>query len=257
MTGVASLVFACAAACYAKADVEQTCTEEGLCTSRPANVLLQAKGHIDANDSNTNQAKWYNAWDGILNYQCPHDQWWWSMKSIYSSPHRDRRFQMTCGKRKDAYEGGRTWSNWANNWDGNMHWSCPENEAISGMYSQHHNGREDRIWKFQCSKVKSPYYITKMEWSGWVNNWRQWSSEGRGCWIDAGNVIAAVYSEHSNNQEDRKWQFRCGAIHKHESGQCVQCKNGQYLKAAMDIGIMEISKKLSKMVQLQSNTMMA
>jgi len=224
MTGVASLVFACAAACYAKAEIEQTCTEVGLCTGRPANVLLQAKAHIDANDSNTNQADWYNNWDGDLKYECPNDQWWYSMKSIYHTGHRDRRFVMECGKRKDANQGSRQWSNWVNNWDNPMHFSCATNEAISGMQSKHSNRREDRRWKFQCSRVKSPYIITPLAWSDWVNDWRQWASEGRGCSIQAGNAIKAVYSEHKNNQEDRRWQFQCGAIHhSNQNGQCVKC----------------------------------
>jgi len=228
MTGVASLVFACAAACYAKAEIEQTCTEVGLCTGRPANGLLQAKTHMDANDSYTTQFYWDNSWDGNLHMTCPRDQWWYGMESMYSTRRDDRVFKMRCGGRKDARQGNVEWHGWANDWDDEMIFNCPPNEAIAGMASTHDDRTEDRKFKFLCTKVDSPYEITTGSWSEWVNEWQQWAGyPGRGCSIQAGNVITGVYSEHSNKKEDRKWQFQCGGIHKSETNQCVKCKNDQ------------------------------
>ncbi len=40
-----------------------------------------------------------------------------------------------------------------NDWDGRMDFRCPKNYAVSGMYSEHNNKKEDRRWKFRCSRI--------------------------------------------------------------------------------------------------------
>merc|ERR1711912_224081 len=45
---------------------------------------------------------------------------------------------------------GRQWSGWVNNMDAYFAYSCPNNKAMVGMLSYHHNGYEDRRWRFMC-----------------------------------------------------------------------------------------------------------
>ena len=40
---------------------------------------------------------------------------------------------------------------WTNDWDGAMNFECPSGQVLAGAYSQHHNGAEDRRWKFECA----------------------------------------------------------------------------------------------------------
>lgn len=43
---------------------------------------------------------------------------------------------------------------YVNGWDGVMNYQCPGNSVMSGMYSVHDNGKEDRIFKFICCYLK-------------------------------------------------------------------------------------------------------
>ena len=40
---------------------------------------------------------------------------------------------------------------WTNDNDGAMNFECPSGQVLAGAYSQHHNGAEDRRWKFECA----------------------------------------------------------------------------------------------------------
>lgn len=42
---------------------------------------------------------------------------------------------------------------WVNEWDQKFEHRCPKGWILGGLQSQHDNGREDRLWKFQCKKV--------------------------------------------------------------------------------------------------------
>ena len=42
-----------------------------------------------------------------------------------------------------------------NGWDAKMEFKCGTNSVVTGMYSQHNNGKEDRRWKVRCSTLDS------------------------------------------------------------------------------------------------------
>jgi hypothetical protein len=42
---------------------------------------------------------------------------------------------------------------WVNEWDEKFEHRCPKGWILGGLKSIHDNGREDRLWKFQCKKV--------------------------------------------------------------------------------------------------------
>ena len=46
-----------------------------------------------------------------------------------------------------------------NTWDGNLHIECSSNFAIFKFQSVHDNGREDRLWRFDCKKVHRLFLV--------------------------------------------------------------------------------------------------
>ncbi|CAG0899962.1 unnamed protein product [Darwinula stevensoni] len=69
--------------------------------------------------------------------------------------------------------------------------------------SVHHNGREDRIWSFDCGPVETGYSACSQ--SGYVNQYDEPIS-----YLCPGNgVVAGVASVHSNTAEDRRFDFKC------------------------------------------------
>ena len=48
-------------------------------------------------------------------------------------------------------------THYQNNWDGDLHFECPSNQAINKFQSIHSNKKEDRLWRFDCKYVGSFY----------------------------------------------------------------------------------------------------
>ena len=46
-----------------------------------------------------------------------------------------------------------------NTWDGNLHAECSSKYAIFRFQSIHDNGREDRLWRFDCKKVHRLFLV--------------------------------------------------------------------------------------------------
>lgn len=66
-----------------------------------------------------------------------------SLYSTWRSCKRDRIWSFTCqnaGGDKKCSE----WTDWVNEWDGPLFKICDKNGYISGVYSEHDNGKEDR-----------------------------------------------------------------------------------------------------------------
>ena len=46
-----------------------------------------------------------------------------------------------------------------NTWDGNLHAECSSKYAIFRFQSIHDNGKEDRLWRFDCKKVHRLFLV--------------------------------------------------------------------------------------------------
>jgi hypothetical protein len=92
-----------------------------------------------------------------------------------------------------------TWTGWVNSWDQPVNWVAPSGYVMTGVHSKHDNGKEDRLWDFQQSKMLDS---TSPVMTGFVNNWDQEFTHS-----DDNKVFVGMYSEHHNSYEDRKFKI--------------------------------------------------
>merc|ERR1712033_19812 len=99
---------------------------------------------------------WQNSWDRPHNFQCSGGQYINRIRSYHHNHYEDRRWLAYC-TRVSGIKADRScaWTGWVNSWDGILSYTCPAGKVITGMYSQHDNGREDRLFKFKCCSVYS------------------------------------------------------------------------------------------------------
>jgi len=96
---------------------------------------------------------------------------------------------------------------WVNTWDETLDWTAGSNRMITGCYSEHHNHREDRVWKFYSAAVNGvTCKYTGLH--GYANGW-----DNPLTFVCPDNqALKKVYSHHDNGREDRKWRFGCCAV---------------------------------------------
>lgn len=155
---------------------------------------------------------WVNDWDGELKFSC-NKGFVTDLYSLHDNGKEDRRWKFgcsqicvgcsdVCGQTKNVSSAK------ANTMDGDMTYECEDNSAVTGFYSKHDNGREDREWTITCSKVEGAT-ISKGSYSNdFVNNWD--TKLDFNC--PASTVLTGLQSEHDNGKEDRRWKLRCGSI---------------------------------------------
>ena len=93
-----------------------------------------------------------NNYDGVLDFTCPHGYGVYYINSVHSNYYEDRKWNVKCRKMVRIgypvtceWREADTWS-----WDGNLRFTCPGNQFLSGLYSSHSNHYNDRYWKFYC-----------------------------------------------------------------------------------------------------------
>jgi len=76
--------------------------------------------------------------------------------SWHSNYREDRQWKFYCGNVDNKYYLNNaycSWTNYVNNWDQAVNYNCPSNGIIRTISSYHHNGHEDRRWRFECCRV--------------------------------------------------------------------------------------------------------
>jgi len=131
------------------------------------------------------------------------------MYSVHDNNKEDRRFKIYQSSHGVAATGC-YWTG-ETNWDAEWTIQAHAGEAITGMWSRHDNGKEDRLFKFRFCKLGSPVPTAPptpapptATWTGWVNSWDQpvdWQAS-------TGSVMTGVHSKHDNSKEDRLWDFQ-------------------------------------------------
>ncbi|XP_013791404.1 hemagglutinin/amebocyte aggregation factor [Limulus polyphemus] len=146
---------------------------------------------------------WVNDWDGALNFQCQLKDSIKTISSIHSNHHEDRRWNFGC--ERTLRDPSCYFTNYVNDWDKLLHFTCKSGEAIAGFNSYHDNRREDRRWKIYCCKDKNKCtdYRT-CAWTGYVNSW----DGDLHYTVPKDYVLTGVISEHDNHREDRRWKFQ-------------------------------------------------
>jgi len=150
---------------------------------------------------------WFNAWDGVLNFVCPVRSGKHGsvsrIQSVHDNRREDRVWNFEC-RYENPSTGSCYWSGFVNSYDNRMDYSCPNNGYIAGAWSQHDNGREDRIWRFLCCPLT--YGRTNCRWSCYLNEWDGYMNH----YVESGKIIHRVFSHHDNGREDRRWKvYEC------------------------------------------------
>merc|ERR1719171_487632 len=144
-----------------------------------------------------------NGWDGHMNWHTNGHTYVSGLRSWHHNGKEDRVFSPLVTNigstqyRRDA-------SGWVNNMDGGFTYTCPHNKAIVGFYSYHHNGYEDRRWRFYCAGFHGVGFRAG-GWPGWQTSWDAYFAIGCGH-----NPAIGFSSYHDNRREDRRWRIRCG-----------------------------------------------
>ena len=103
-----------------------------------------------------------NGWDAPLHYICPSGKIITGLGSYHDNHREDRRWKVRCCNQATPLHAC-AWTGYINDWDGWMDHKIAVNQVITGIYSVHDNGREDRRYKFYvCSKKP-----VNGNWGGW------------------------------------------------------------------------------------------
>jgi len=152
---------------------------------------------------------WMNTWDGWIYFTAGKNMIVTGFSSVHDNGKEDRRWKFCSGSVKGVQCKPQSWSKWVNTWDSVLSFTCPRNEALYAVTSQHHNGKEDRRWKFQCCKVSSNFALKKEAFTRYLNNWDE---PIHFFCPSADEVVVGMYSYHDNDVEDRRWKARCAKL---------------------------------------------
>jgi len=145
------------------------------------------------------QSGYVNNWDGEFSY-FDDLKVFVGMYSVHDNGKEDRRFKIY----QSSHGMTASSCHWSGTTDWDAEWTLEADSpsmAITGMWSKHDNGKEDRVFRFRFCKISVEQGST---WTGWVNNW-----DGPVDWQTSnGNVMTGVTSKHDNSKEDRLWSFR-------------------------------------------------
>ena len=127
--------------------------------------------------------------------------------SNHHNHYEDRKWDLKCAKIPN-YIPTQVKETGSNEWDGRFSWNYGihierNNQFLVGLKSFHSNRREDRIYTALYTS-SSKWQLTKCSGWKWINSW----DGPMNVFLKDFEVIAALYSYHSNRREDRRWAMR-------------------------------------------------
>jgi len=165
------------------------------------------------------QSGWANDWDDTMDFTCPSNSAITGLYSVHDNGKEDRKYKVVCSQPVGAQVSEGSWSGWINDWDDQMDHTCSPGTILTGMYSVHHNGKEDRKWKARCGEivqattsecVGSVTYLS----TSYVN-----SMDAKVDFTCPDGALTRMISKHSDGAEDRRWKFGCNSVCGTLSGQ--------------------------------------
>ncbi|KAL2094704.1 hypothetical protein ACEWY4_009423 [Coilia grayii] len=144
---------------------------------------------------------WNNNFDQPVDFTCPNSQSISAIMSEFNSHFKDRVWEFWC---QDTFTKAPTChkTNYVNNFDEVVDFTCPTNNVISGVYSYHDNYYEDRRWAFLCCAA-SNFCLGSCMWTNYVNDFHEVMT----WYVPTGQYLAGTYSYHDNKKEDRRWKY--------------------------------------------------
>lgn len=127
----------------------------------------------------------------------------------------DRRWQFGHSQHADFRCTPLSWTGFKNRGDERVDFTCPKGSALYGVSSRYSEPHRDREWRFRCcefetkdSRGNEQYYMESTYGSGFVNEF-----DGRiDLTCNRNSVLVGVKSVHSDEREDRRWEFVCGLM---------------------------------------------
>lgn len=164
-----------------------------------ATTLINLGSASCSDHSRPSGENWANDWDDDVNYNCGKGYSISRIRSIHRDCIEDRIWAFSCESNSAAQHC--SWSHTLNSYDGVLDYKCPHDGFISGIYSWHLNGREDRRFQFKCCHSHS-WQRKNCRWSFLTDYDRPFTY-----YTPYGYYLAGAYSFHHNYYEDRRWQF--------------------------------------------------
>ena len=139
-----------------------------------------------------------NQYDAILDKQCHTGYGMYKVSSNHHNYYEDRIWRFECRKVADKLRGQPSCSttDYVNNFDEEMSFSCGSNKYIQGVYSYHNNHYEDRRWKFTCCSIPD-HPSSSCRLTSFLNEFDTDID------FEAGRdeLITGIFSVHSNHAE--------------------------------------------------------
>ena len=164
-----------------------------------------------------------NEYDSVLEYTCPLGKVLHKFGGVHNNQYEDRRFSFDCCElmhyEDDDSLSTSDWSPYKNGYDGRLEVTAKLNGidgAFSGISSIHHNFFEDRLFRFQVSVP--PGNSKKLDSKPTQKN--VWDGVQIGVCPDKDYVLTDIKSEHSNEHEDRRFEFECSKFDGMETNYC-------------------------------------
>ncbi|KAL8561477.1 hypothetical protein ACOMHN_011159 [Nucella lapillus] len=95
--------------------------------------------------------------DRPVTFKCPKKGFITGMASLHNNRAEDRQFQFRCCEAEGTVVTSCYFTGWANDWDGRMDFTVPDDKILRGMISYHDNRREDRRFQFEICDFDKQY----------------------------------------------------------------------------------------------------
>jgi len=151
---------------------------------------------------------WQNNFDSAHSFNCPSGKTVLQIQSIHSNGHEDRRWNWKC-KTENVVSDSCWMTPFVNDWDGTLNWQCPGDHLLTGTYSVHNNGREDRRFKYRCCRLRAGCVKSGCSLSDQLND----HDSRMNYYVQPGKELNGFWSSHHNHFEDRVWKaYQCNVV---------------------------------------------
>lgn len=154
-----------------------------------------------------NYINWFNEW---FTFEAGFDRVITGIDSYHENHSEDRRWRFYTATADGLKCRPLSWTDYKNGFDGELHLSCGENQALNAVRSEHSDEDSDRRFKFRCCDITSggKYYIDSVHHTHLLHSWDKVINEK----CNPNSVMVGLTSYHNNHHEDRIWAFKCGIV---------------------------------------------
>lgn len=149
---------------------------------------------------------WANELEGMLIRSCMYGFGVTGLYSEFDSTKRDRRWQIKCERLSPEIPQTCRWTYKFVNGFGQptANYTCEDNHYISGLYSDYHRRRSDRIWRIECCSAPKG-----MRFSTCIDTANMNSPNGTLAFrMPPHFVLQGMLGTFRQIEQDRVWRFR-------------------------------------------------